>query len=288
MRREGWAYVCGMCAAREAEFLPNRFIDDLAALPPEEASLRLARTFFGPVEPLSSFDRCARERRNREFVQIDGLCPEAFPVELARLPFAADEVRKGLNEVPEGADSAELARALSRLCLRAGGFAYRMAAELARPLPPVETSARVCASLLLDSAELSLALSIAGLSGDGILARWAEARAKAGSARVALRAVRLGVPRETVGAFFFRGPLLTEESREFLRDYDGPAARKLRPADLSGREDEYLLALSAESRGEPFSAARVHHYLMGFLEQERRLRLAAYAALGWLSMEEAA
>lgn len=288
MRDEGWAYVCGMCTAREAEFLPARSVKDLAALPPDEVSRRLARTFFGPAEPLSSFDGLARERRNREFDEIEDLSPESAPVDLARLPFAADEMRRALNEIPKGADAAELASSLSRLCLRAGHFADMMAAELAPPLPRVEVPARVSASLLVDSAELAAGLKLARLSGDELLARWAGARMRAASARVALRVVRLGIPREAVESFFFRGPLMTEGAGEFLRDYDGPAAEKLFPPGSAGREDEFLFELSIASRGEPFSAARVLSYLLGYLRQERLLRLSVYAALGRFASEEAA
>ena len=288
MRGEGWAYVCGACTAREAGFLPPRSVKDLAALPPAEVSLRLARTFFGPAEPLSSFDEIARARRNREFDEIEALSPGSAPVDLVRLPFAADEMRKGLNEIPEGADAAELANALSRLCLRAGRFADIMASELAPPPARVEVPARLAGSLLVDSAELAAGLKLARLSGDELLARWAEARMRAGPAKAALRALRLEVPREALSAFLFRGPLLTEEARGFFRDYDATAAQKLFPPGSAGREEEYLLDLSLGSRGEPFSAARVLSYLLGYLRQERLLRLSVYAALGRFASEEAA
>jgi hypothetical protein len=98
---------------------------------------------------------------------------------------------------------------------------------------------------------------------------------------VALRAVRQNVPRELLRGFFFRGALLTDAVKDFLRDYREPAALALYPPGCTPGEEEGFLAAAAESsKGQPFSSAVVLRYLLGYLEQERRLRRAVYGSLG--------
>ena len=289
MKKDAWGFVSGVSVARETSFLPQRFMDELAATPPAEAAVRLGRTWFGPADPLTLFDAFARQRRDREFDDIEKLSPASWPVDLLRIRFATDEVRKGIDSVPDGADGTELARSLVRLSVRAGRYAEQFAEQFSSPLPRPGASARLAASLLVDSAELEITYKIADLADDEILARYAEARAQAASAKVALRALKLGIPREDLASFFFRGRLITERARGFLNDYREAAALALLPEGCSpGTEDDFLLSVAAQSKGNAFSAARVLYYLLGFLQQERHLRLAVYSSLGRLPGKEAA
>ena len=147
----------------------------------------------------------------------------------------------------------------------------------------------MAASLLVDSAELSIGVTLARSSEDDILLRWAEARMRIGAARVASRAVRRGVMREGLAEFFFRGPLLFEEARTLLADYREQTAQRLYPAGfLGGEEREFLRGIADASKGEPYSAGVVLRFFMGYLKQEQLLRLSVYAALGQLPAEEAA
>jgi len=288
-RADSWAYVSGVCAAREAAFFNARFFAELAALSPVELSNRLSRSFFGPVEPLASFDPIARQRRRREFDEIESLCPDRLPVTLLRLRFAGDSIRKALDEVPDRVAPEELGAIMVRLSLRASDFAALFAAQFCGPFEGRGVSARQAASLLVDSAELLLTLRIAQNSGDLFLVDWARAAVRVGSAKVASRAVAAGVPRQTLDELFFRQELLTVEAQEFLAVYVEAAAEWLYPdGATAGGEEAYLLSVCEGFKAEPFSAARVLGYLAGFLDQERKLRLAVYTSLGRISREVAA
>jgi hypothetical protein len=289
MRQEAWAYVSGVCAAREAEFLTPRFTDELAALPPEQVSARLQRSFFGPAEPLTAFDRFARERRNREFDEIGKVCPDSLPMKLVQMDLAADKMRKSLADIPEHIDAAELVRVMQKLALRAGHFADDFANAFPKQAHQPEPSARVAASLIIDSSELLMGLDAAEKSGDRVVKEWARERARVGSGKVAMRLISLGIPKEPARAFFFRDKLLTQEAKDFLVDYDEASARRLYPHGVHpGHEDEYLVRVAEAAKGEPFSAARVLHYLLSYMEQEKRLRMAVYVSLGRIAKEEAA
>lgn len=286
MRPEDWCFASGAAVAREAGFLPQRAIEEMAALSPQEVSLRLARSWFGPAEPLSQFDRLARERREQELTYFQKISPAPTPVELFRLGPAADRLRDGLQAVPEPADSGELAAGLQKLALRAGDFLERFLQEFAPPLPPCEPSARLAASLLVDSADLLIGDELC--RGDGSLEAWSAARMRAMAGKVSLRAVRLGTPKELLQRFFFRGRLLPELAAELAQDYREPTALRLFPEGCGpGEEDGFLLRHSEQSKGQPFSAAVVLRYLLGFLDQERRIRRAVYAALGKIPAREA-
>jgi hypothetical protein len=282
MTRSGWAYVCGLCVARETAFFSPRSVEELSTLAPGEVVARLGRSFFGPVEPLASFDGAECDRTRRELDEIEKLSPNGVPVDMVRLRFVANELRKGIGELPEGADVAELQQLGQRLALRAGKYADDFAAELDTTLPPLGgASARLAASLLIDSAELAVGLKLAMFEGDAVLVRCATANARLGSGKVALRAVRLRFPRELVEGFFFREPVVTDAGRDFLLNYDEPSALRLYPEGaVPGAEDAFLLRLAGESKGEPFSAARVYHYLLGFLDQVQHLRRVVYVSLG--------
>ena len=289
MRREAWAYVSGVCAAREAEFLTPRFIDELAALPPDQVGAKLQRSFFGPAEPLTAFDRLARERRNREFGEIAKICPENLPMKLVQMDFAADKMRKALIDIPEHMDAVEFGRAMQKLILRAGDFTDDFAGAFPKQMRQPEHSARVAASLLIDSSELLITFDAAEKSEDKVLIEWARERARVGSGKVAVRAIALGIPKDMARPFFFRDKLLTQEAKEFLVDYDEASARRLYPYGVHpGHEDEYLVRVAEAAKGEPFSAARVLHYLLSYLAQEKRLRTAVYMSLGRIVKEAAA
>lgn len=286
MRPEDWCFASGAAVAREAGFLPQRAIEEMAALPPQEVSLRLARSWFGPAEPLSQFDRLARERREEELSYFAKISPSGTPVDLFRLGLAADRLRDGLQEVPDSADSGELAAGLRKLALRAGDFFEQFLREFSPPLPPCEPSARLAASLLVDSAELLIAEELC--RGDGSLEAWSAARMRAMAGKVSLRAVRLGTPRELLLRFFFRDRLLPESAAELAQDYRESTALRLFPEGCGpGEEDRFLLRNSEQSRGQPYSAAAVLRYLLGFLDQERLIRRAVYAALGKIPAREA-
>jgi hypothetical protein len=266
-----------------------RAIEELAFLNPPEISARLARAWFGPAEPLAQFDRLASERREKELDYFEKVSPDSAPVDLVRLGLAADRLRAGLAEIPDASDAGELAHGLAQLTVRAGRFHRRFQDELRSPLPSPEPSARLAAALLIDSAELSITEKIAGSSGDALLRRWAETRTGVMAGKVAVRALRLGIPKDALLQFFFRDRLLPDRSRDLRNDYREQTALSLYPAGCEpGREETYLLALAGESKGQPFSAAVVLHYLLGYLEQERLIRLAVYGALGKIPRQEAA
>ena len=125
------------------------------SLPPQEVSNRLARTWFGPAEPLIQFDRLARERRELEFDYFDKVSPSRIVVDLLRLGLAADRLRAGLAEIADAAGGAELAAALQKLAAARGRISTRSFVEEFRPpLPDPQPSARLAAALLIDSAEL--------------------------------------------------------------------------------------------------------------------------------------
>ena len=289
MKQETWSFASGAAIARETSFLPARAIEELAVLNLPEVSARLARSWFGPAEPLAQFDRLASERRERELEYFEKVSPESAPVDLVRLGLAADHLRAGLAEIPDTADSGELGRGLAQLTLLAGRFHLHFQHELRPPLPSPEPSARLAAALLIDSAELGITEAIAAGSGDALLRRWAEARTGVMAGKVAVRALRLGMPKDALFQFFFRDRLLPERARDLRNDYREQAALRLYPDGCEpGREETFLLALAGQSKGQPFSAAVVLHYLLGYLEQERLLRLAVYEALGKLPRQEAA
>jgi len=199
---------------------------------------------------------------------------------------AADRMRAGLAEIADAAGGAELIAGLQKLALRAGGLQALFLEELRPPLPDPQPSARLAAALLIDSAELGIGSRLA--AGDESLQRWSEARARALAAKVGLRSVRQNVPKELLSNFFFRGALLTDEVRDFLREYRESAALRLYPSGcVAGKEESFLLSVADESKGQPFSAAVVLRYLLGFLDQERRLRRAVYGALGKIPAQEA-
>ncbi len=279
MKSEDWCFASGAANAREAAFLPARAIEELAALPPQEVSGRLARTWFGPAEPLLQFDRLARERREQELAYFDKVSPSRIVVDLLRLGLAADRLRAGLSEIPEAAGGVELASALQGLALRAGDLHSQFLEEFQTPLPDPQPSARLAAALLVDSAELRIGSLLT--AEEESLRDWSELRVRVLSAKVALRAVRQNLPKELLRGFFFRGALLSEAVKDFLRDYREPAALALYPPGCSpGQEDSYLAAAADASKGQPFSSAVVLRYLLGYLDQERRLRRAVYGSLG--------
>jgi hypothetical protein len=288
MRREAWAYVSGVCEARESAFFNERWLAELGSLPPEELGFRLARSFFGPVEPLSAFDAVARERRNREFAEIAAISPEEYVVALIRIGFAAGQMRRRLNEIPDDASSGELEANLQRISFSAQEYSEDFARELAGPWPSPEHSARQAASLLLDSVELLLKRTIAETSNEELVIAWGRSQVQVGGAKVSLRVVKLCIPREKA-LFFFRERLEIDNSREFLSDYNSASALMLYPAGVQpGLEDDYLYSILKDSSREPYSAARVLRYLIGFLRQESMLRRAVYISLGRLPREEAA
>ena len=287
MKPEDWCFASGAAVAREAALLPVRAIEDLASLAPQEVSNRLARTWFGPAEPLLQFDRLARERREKELEYFEKVSPSRILVDLLRLGLAADRLRIGLSGVADGAGGAELAAALQKLALRAGDFQPQFLEQFRPPLPEPQPSARLAAALLIDSAELLLSSSLA--AGEESLAAFSEARTRTYVAKVSLRAVRQNVPKELLANFFFRGALLTGDARDFLQEYREPAALRLYPPGCApGQEEAFLLSAIDDSKGQPFSAGVVLRYLLGYLDQERRLRRAVYACLGKIPAGEAA
>jgi hypothetical protein len=289
VKPESWSFASGAAIAREAAFLPSRVIEELAFLAPQEVSVRLARTWFGPAEPLVQIDRLINERREKEFEYFEKVSPDGAPIDLLRLGLAADRLRAGLSQVPDSADAEELARGLAGLAPRAGRFAERFLLELSPPLAPPEPSARLAGSLLIDSAELSITSNIAAGAGDERLRRWAAAKTQAMAGKVCLRAVRLGVPKDFLFLFFFRRRPLPDQARDLQSDYREQNALRLYPPGCEpGREEACLLEVAGQSKGDPFSAAVVLRYLLGYLEQERLIRLAVYGALGKLLKREAA
>jgi hypothetical protein len=285
MKPEDWCFASGAAVAREAAFLPSRAIEEMASLAPQEVSTRLARTWFGPAEPLMHFDRLARERREKEFEYFEKVSPSRTLVDLLRLGLAADHLRAGLFEVPDAAGGAELVAAVQKLALRSGSFCPYFLEEFRPPLPDPQPSARLAASLLIDSAELAISSLLA--ADEESLRTWSAVRARALTAKVSLRAVRQNVPKELLRNFFFRGALLTEEVKDFLQDYREPTALSLYPPGCpAGQEEGFLLSAADESKGQPFSSAVVLRYLLGYLDQERRLRRAVYGALGKIPARE--
>ncbi len=279
MKAEDWCFASGAAVGREAAFMPARAIEEMASLSPPELSGRLARSWFGPAEPLLQFDRLARERREQELGYFEKVSPSRIVVDLLRLGEAADWMRAGLADLDDAAGSAELAAALQKLALRAGDLHAQFAEELRPPLPDPQPSARLAAALLIDSAELSIGSRLA--AEEESLRGWAETRQRVLTAKVALRSVRQNIPRELLRGFFFRGALASGPAGDFLRDYREPAALALYPAGCTpGREEEFLAAAAESSKGQAFSSAVVLRYLLGFLDQERRLRRAVYGALG--------
>jgi hypothetical protein len=279
MKAEDWCFASGAAVAREAKFLPARTIEEMAVLAPQEVSSRLARSWFGPAEPLLQFDRLARERRELEFAYFDKVSPSKIVVDLLRLGLAADQMRAGLAEVADRAGGAELSAALQKLALRAGNLNSQFLEEFLPPLPDPQPSARLAAALLIDSAELSIGSRLA--AGEESLRGWSETRVRVLTAKVALRAVRQSVPKELLRSFFFRGALLTDATKDFLLDYREPAALALYPPGCAaGQEESFLVAAADASKGQPFSSAVVLRYLLGYLDQERRLRRAVYGCLG--------
>jgi hypothetical protein len=289
VKPESWGFASGAAIAREAAFLPNRVIEELAVLTPQEVSARLARTWFGPAEPLAQFDRLAYERREKEFEYFEKVSPGSAPVDMLRLRLAADRLRAGLGEILDSADAGELALGLAQLALRAGRFNREFQEELSAPLPSPEPSARLAAALLIDSAELGINIRIAAGSGDALLQSWAESKTLALAGKVCVRALRLGVPKNFLFRFFFRERLHSELARDLCNDFREQVALQLYPAGCEpGKEDAFLLTIAGESKGQPFSAAVVLRYLLGYLEQERLIRLSVYYALGKLLKQEAA
>ena len=286
MKPEDWCFASGAAVGREAAFLPARAIEEMASLAPQEVSNRLARSWFGTAEPLAQFDRFARERREKELEYFGKVSPGAALIDLLSLGAAADRMRAGLSEIADAAGGAELSAGLQKLALRAGGLQALFLEELRPPLPDPQPSARLAAALLIDSAELGIGSRLA--AGDESLQRWSQARARVLAAKVGLRSVRQNVPKELLSHFFFRGDLLTDEVKDFLREYREPAALRLYPNGcVAGQEESFLLSVADESKGQPFSAAVVLRYLLGFLDQERRLRRAVYGALGKIPAQEA-
>jgi hypothetical protein len=287
MKAEDWCFASGAAVGREAAFLTARLIEEMAGLPPPEVAGRLARSWFGPAEPLLQFDRLARERQEQELAYFERVSPSRAAVDLMRLALAADRLRTGLAEIDDEAGGAELSAALLKLALRAGDLHSQFAAEFCPPLPDPQPSARLAAALLIDSAELSIGSRLA--AEEESLRAWSQIRVQALTAKVALRSVRQNVPKELLRSFFFRDALLTDQARDFLRDYREPAALALYPPGCTaGKEQEFLLTEAEASKGQPFSCAVVLRYLLGYLDQERRLRRAVYGSLGKIPAPEAA
>ena len=286
MKPEDWCFASGAAVGREAAFLPARTIEEMGGLPPQEVSNRLARSWFGPAEPLLQFDRLARERRELEFGYFEKVSPSRVVVGLLRLGLAADQLRAGLAEIPDGSGGAELAAALEKLALRAGDFRSLFLESFQPPLPDPQPSARLAAALLVDSAELEIGSRLA--AEEESLRGWSDTRLRTLTAKVALRAVRQNLPKELLRSFFFRGALLTDPVKDFLREYREPAALALYPPGcIAGQEEEFLAAAAEASKGQPFSSAVVLRYLLGYLDQERRLRRAVYGSLGKIPAREA-
>jgi hypothetical protein len=286
MKAADWCFASGAAVAREAAYLPARAIEEMAALAPQEVSNRLARSWFGPAEPLPHFDRLARERREQEFAYFEKVSPSRIVVDLLRLGLAADQMRAGLAEVADEAGAAELAASLAKLALRGANFQGQFLGEFAPPLPDPQPSARLAAALRIDSAELLIGARLA--CEEESLRGWSEARTRVLAAKVSLRAVRQNVPKELLRGFFFRGALLSDAARDFLQDYREPGALALYPPGCSpGQEEEFLAAEAEASKGQPFSPAVVLRYLLGYLDQERRLRRAVYGSLGKVPAREA-
>jgi len=287
MNPEAWCFASGAATGREAAFLTNRAIEEMAVLAPAEVALRLARSWFGPAEPLAQFDRVARERRDRELEYFAKVSPAGTVVDLVRLGLAADQLRAGLSALPDAASGEELAAALQALALRAGRFYEEFLPEFAPPLPACDVSARLAASLLIDAAELAVSERLA--AAEESLHSWSAARTRAMAGKISLRAVRLGTPKDLLSKFFFRDRLLPELAKELTQDYREATALRLYPEGcIPGREEQFLLSLAEESKGQPFSAAVVLRYLLGYLDQERRIRIAVYAALGKIPAREVA
>lgn len=287
MSLDGWAYVSGMCAARQTLFFSNRALEELGGLSPRELAARLSRSFFGPVEPISAFDRIAAARLRRELDELAGVSPSGEPVDIIRARLAADRIRMGLAELPQQLDPRELERFLSRLCLRAETLSERFASAIGGNLPEPSGRGQLAASLLIDSAELIVILELAESAKDAAMLRWAESCARMASGRVARRALNLGLPREAMG-FFFRGRLFTDSAREFLANWNERSASAISPEISEDAEENMLLEIARSSVAEPFSPGRVLHYLLEFRQQNRLIRHAVYKSLGWLPADRSA
>jgi len=286
MKAEDWCFASGAAVGREAAFLPSRAIEEMAALAPPEVAGRLARSWFGPAEPLLQFDRLARERRELEFGYFEKVSPSRVVVDLLRLGQAADRMRAGLADIADRAGGGELSAALQKLALRAGDLHPQFELEFLPPLPDPQPSARQAAALLIDSAELNIGSRLAAEQES--LRGWAEIRVMVLTAKVALRAVRQNLPKELLRNFFFRGALLTDPVKDFLQDYREPSALALYPPGCTiGQEEDFLVAATEASKGQPFSSAVVLRSLLGYLDQERRLRRAVYGSLGKIPAREA-
>ena len=287
-RGEAWAYVCGVCAARETAFLQPRTIEELGGLAAGEVVQRLARTFMGTVESLSDFDRVAQRRQSAELADILALSPSPLPVDLMRVREGAERMRAGLGELPPRLDAASFAQALRDLSIRSGDFAAEFAALFSRTWSDPGPEARAAASLVIDGAELEVVQALASVADDPVVEKWAGYRVGEGTARVADRALKLGISRDMLADYFFRDALMSRKARDFLMDFNAQAAAAMYPEGVTpDNVEQRMLAVTAESTGNPFSAGRVVHYLQLFADQIRRVRLAVYEATGRIRKEAA-
>jgi hypothetical protein len=288
MTLESWAYVSGLCVGRESAFLQTRFIDELGTLQRDEVASRLSRTFIGSIESLGEFDTVVRQRLAAELRDILDVSPSPLPVDLIRLGPATDTMRAAVLGLPPVLDAASFHAEMMRLSLRSGDFAYDYAAAFDRSWPDPGKDARTAAALVIDASELSLLQQMASVSRDPVIEKWAAYRRGEAAARVAERALGLHLSREILRTFFYTGDLLSSKAQDFLVDFNEPAALAMYPPDVTpDNVTELMLALTGESIGNPYSPARVLHYLQLFLDQIRRIRLAVYRATGRIQREAA-
>jgi hypothetical protein len=280
---ESWAYVCGLCVAREGAFIPPRFIEEMGTLSPAEFASRLSRTYVGTVDPLAAFDRVIEKRFNDELDEMIDLSPSSLPVDLVRVRPAADAMRRAVGGLAGRLDAAGFAEEMKALRLRAGDYADEFAALFEGPWPDPGDDARTAAALAIDSAELMLVEKIASTCDDAIVRTWAEYRVGEGAARVAARALKLKLARGLLAGYFFRGALLTSRAQNFLAEFNDAAALALYPSGVTPENVRgRLLEVTGASTGQPHSAGRVLHYLQLFADQIVRLRRAVFEATGRL------
>ncbi len=281
MRADAWAYPSGLCAARETAFFPDRVVEEMASLAPDELTGRLARSWFGAPGPLAEFDAACGARRRAEHRELAGVIPAPWPLALATLRERADAVRSRLGALPEEVEGEE-EDAGSRMA----GWAFESGSPdleraLAAPLRRGSLPLRTAAALAVDAAELAAALEAARASADPLLRDWALLHLRAGCARVLLRLARREGAREAAAVFLDRLPVPVPEADAFRAKPGEEAARRLYPEGAGpGDEEELLLAEASRATAEHASPGRVLLYLLLFRRQERLLRRAVRQARG--------
>lgn len=302
--KDGWGYLSGVCASREASLLDREFFEELLKEEtPDGAYGRVAKSVYGRifphVETIYEYDHFLRDEFRGSLVALQAVSPANGPPALFLRGIELIEVHELL--IRQGVAQAtpeEIERWVERL---AGSISWMSGCSVRAEQRTLFPSHPVRAvSLLVDAAYL-MAMRAIGIAQPGLRA-YVEAYIALHVLNVCARSFASGIGPEWLSAFFFCDGL-SPLSREALRraSEDRSAATLVRLLAPSGfscsaedfeelyakRADDCLTAIARRGAYEVSGVARVLHYVRQLWVEHFNMRLCLSAVLTPLDRRQA-